>query len=99
MGEAKRRKASSGAEHEALERQLRDLGIDTSEFGFYDQRAFLAQEARDPTFLETYADWVRTRPCTPDYTQRVRSVVPRLAATLANLFESRDMQRSCVAAS
>jgi hypothetical protein len=99
MGEARRRKNSAGIEHAELDRRLRDVGIDTSQFGFYDQPAFLTQEARDPAFLETYAVWVQTRPFSPDYAQRVRSVVPRLAEVLAGLFEANDMQRSCVAAS
>lgn len=99
MGEAKRRKSSIGAQHEALDKGLRDFGINTSQFGFYDQPAFIAQEARDPAFLETYARWVQTRPRTTEYDQRVRSVVPRLGAVLAAQFEANDMQRSCVAAS
>jgi hypothetical protein len=99
MGEAKRRKASTVAEHETFERRLRDAGVDTSQFGFYDQPAFLDQEARDPTFLEVYAGWVQTRPYSQDYAQRVRAIVPRLAETLAGEFEANDMQRSCVAAS
>lgn len=95
MGEAKRRTASV-LDHDRIDERLRQLGIATTRFGFYDQPAFLAAEQRDGTFLEQYALWVTTRPRTADYDARVRGVVPRLAELLADLFEREDMQRSCV---
>ena len=95
MGEAKRRSAGA-SDHARINDQLRQLGIDTTRFGFYDQPAFLAAERRDGAFLEQYALWVQTRPRTAGYDARVRDVVPRLAEFLADLFEREDMQRSCV---
>jgi hypothetical protein len=95
MGEAKRRAANS-SDHVRIEERLRQLGVETTRFGFYDQPAFLAAEQRDGTFLEQYALWVQTRPRTDDYDARVRHIVPRLAELLADLFEREDMQRSCV---
>lgn len=92
MGEAKRR----GAVHTGIDGRLRELGVDTTKFGFYDQPAFLAAERRDGAFLEQYALWVQSRPRTIDYDARVREIVPRLAEFLADLFEREDMQRSCV---
>ena len=99
VGEAKRRKEAAAGEHQRLDARLRGLEINTSEFGFYDQPAFVAEETRNAAFLETYARWVQTRPRSLEYDQHVRSVVPRLAEALAAQFESNDMQRSCVAAS
>lgn len=95
MGEAKRRTASP-SDHACIDNRLRQLGIDTSRFGFYDQQAFLAAERRDNAFLEQYALWVQTRPRTADYDGRVRKIVPRLADFLADLFERENMHRSCV---
>jgi hypothetical protein len=99
MGEAKRRAAARANEHAMIDAALRGFGIDTSQFGFYDQPAFMAQEARDPAFLEQYARWVQSRPRTHAYDERTRRIVPRLAKLLADLFEREGMQRSCVHAS
>lgn len=99
MGEAKRRAGAVVSAHDAIERRLRELGVDTQQFGFYDQSAFVEQEARETTFLEQYALWVTTRPRTVEYDDRARRIVPALAAFLADLFESQGMQRSCVHAS
>lgn len=95
VGEAKRRGAGASA-HASINDRLRQLGIDTTRFGFYDQPAFLAAEQRDGAFLEQYALWVQSRPRTADYDTRVRDIVPRLAEFLADLFEREDMQRNCV---
>lgn len=95
MGEAKRR-AENPPDHVSIDERLRQLGVDTTLFGFYDQPAFLAAEQHDGTFLEQYALWVQTRPRTADYDARVRDIVPRLAELLADLFEREDMQHSCV---
>lgn len=99
MGEAKRRAAAAAAAHDVIERRLRELGVDTQQFGFYDQPAFVEQEARDSAFLEQYALWVKTRSRTAEYDERARRIVPALATFLADLFESQGMQRSCVHAS
>ncbi len=95
MGEAKRRGAGA-SDHARINAQLQQLGIDTTQFGFFDQPAFLEAERRDGAFLEQYASWVQTRPRTADYDARVRRIVPRLAELLADLFEREEMQRSCV---
>lgn len=96
VGEAKRRAAERSNEHETIDAALREVGVDTSKFGFYDQPAFIAQEAHDGTFLEQYARWVQSRPRTSDYDERTRIIVPRLAHMLADLFEDNGLHRSCV---
>jgi len=96
MGEAKRRAAARASAHASVDAQLQRLGIDTAQFAFYDQPAFVAEEGRDRAFLDQYALWVQSRPRTTEYDQRVREIVPRLAEFLAELFEREDMQRSCV---
>jgi hypothetical protein len=99
MGEAKRRAEARVSAHNTVDGRLRGAGIDPSQFGFYDQPAFMAEERRDGQFLEQYALWVQSRPRTADYDERVRTIVPRLAEFLADLFEREEMQRSCVHAS
>ncbi|WP_209427605.1 hypothetical protein [Pararhodobacter sp. SW119] len=99
MGEAKRRAAARKLEHATVDQRLRRLGIDTAKFGFYDQPAFLAEERHNGEFLDQYAIWVKSRPRTAEYDERVRDIVPRLAELLADLFERRNMHRSCVHAS
>lgn len=95
MGEANRQSAGV-SDHARIDDRLRQQGIDTTRFGFYDQPAFLAAERRNGAFLEQYALWVQTRPRTGAYDARVRDIVPRLAGFLADLFERENMQRSCV---
>lgn len=99
MGEAKRRALARASAHDRMDEMLRGVGVDTTRFGFYDQPAFMEQEIRDGRFLERYAEWVQSRPRTEDYDARGRSLVPRLAGFLADLFEREGMQRSCVHAS
>lgn len=96
MGQAKQRAAARAGVHAEIDARLRGLGIDTTQFGFFDQPAFAAEEGRDGTFLDQYALWVQSRPRTAEYDERVRAIVPRLAEFLADLFEREDMQRSCV---
>lgn len=99
MGEARKRAVSQSSRHKAIDNRLRELGIETSQFGFYDHPNFMAEESHDPQFLQQYADWVQSRPRALDYDQRVRSVVPQLAKILADTFEQEGMQRCCVHAS
>lgn len=94
MGDAKRQDGEVWG-HARIDARMRELGIDTTQFGFYDQPAFLAAEHRDSSFLDHYALWVQSRPRTTDYDARVRRIVPRLAEVLADLFEREGMQRSC----
>jgi len=96
MGQAKERAAARTVAHAAIDARLRGVGIDTTQFGFYDQPAFAAEEGRDGSFLDQYALWVQSRPRSAEYDERVRAIVPRLAEFLAELFEREDMHRSCV---
>ncbi len=98
MGEAKRRRGQEGGKFEVVERCLRNLGIDTSDFGFYDSEAFLRAESADASFLEQYAHWVALRPRDPAYDTHVRDVVPRLTNLLAETLRADGMIGGCVAA-
>jgi hypothetical protein len=93
MGEAKRRKQAN--EFQLLEQRLLALGVDTGEFGFIDQPAFLAAEQRDPSLLESYAKWVMLRPRAPDYDAHVRTTVPKLAKLVASVLEEDKLEGAC----
>jgi hypothetical protein len=99
MGEAKRRAAARVQEHAIVDERLRELGIDTTQFGFFDHPEFIAEENRNSEFLDHYALWVQSRPRAAEYDKRVRNIVPRLANSLADLFDGEGMQRSCAHAS
>jgi hypothetical protein len=82
-----------------LDQRLKDLGIDTRQHGFFAQSAFLTQQAKDPAFVETYAEWVRLRPRTPEYDAYVRRVVPIVSEIIVAAFKADNCHGWCVAAS
>lgn len=98
MGEAKRRRNASGGEFQLLDHTLHQMGIDTSQFGFYDQPAFVESERKDPSLLELYARWIKARPRDAAYEQHVREIVPRVAEALADAFRKDNFIGSCVPA-
>lgn len=98
MGEAKQRKLHAAGAHDRLTAELLGAGIDPTAFGFYDQPAFAAQEQRDTTYLEKYADWVMTRPIDEPYEAHVRATVPKLASLVAAALAADDMQGGCITA-
>jgi hypothetical protein len=99
MGEAKRRAATQDTMHEILDGRLRDIGVDTSKLGFTKHLALLADELGDYEVAKLYAHWVQSRPRTAEYDERVRTIVPRLASYMADLFEQNGMRFSCFHAS
>jgi hypothetical protein len=98
MGEAKRRKGQGRDTFEDVQGRLRELGIDTSRFGFYDSEPFLRVEKADPEVLEQYARWVMLRPRDPVYEAHARDIVPRLATLMAETLRSEGMHGGCFAA-
>ena len=84
MGEARRRKLTgqSAPSFVQLDARLRRLGVNTEEFGFYDQPAFMALERADPLALELYSSWVLTRSRDENYNIYARATVPKLAALI-----------------
>ena len=85
-------------QHEVLTADFKASGIDPDRFGFYDQPAFLARESADPAYLARYAEWVLTRPMSPEYDAHVRVTVPKLARLLATAFAAYDSHGRCIAA-
>lgn len=85
-------------QHQLLTADFKASGIDPSAFGFYDQPAFLARESANPAYLNAYAEWVMTRPMSPDYEAHVRATVPKLARLLATAFASYGAHGRCIAA-
>lgn len=79
---------------DVIDKGLKAAGVDTSQFGFYDQPAFLSLERRNPKVLDNYAKWVINRPRTAEYDEHARSVVPKVA----ELIEKRLARENAVAA-
>ena len=73
-------------------------GINTSEFGFYDQTAFVEREKVDHEYLSQYAKWVNLRPLDKSYVSHVTATVPKLAQLLSNALREDNWEGSCVAA-
>lgn len=97
MGEAKRKRVSRRGRAGELEDRFSRLGIDFSRPGFYDAPEFLAQERADRRFLETYAEWVLSRPRAADEDAKVREILPRLADIVNARLTKHDWIGGCVA--
>lgn len=98
MGEARRRAHSRVAEYSRLTGMFRSDGVNTDEFSFYDQAAFLEQEKSQPTYLVNYAKWVMLRPADDVYRARVRSIVPRLAQLISRSLIEDQWEGPCIVA-
>ncbi len=98
MGESKRRTGQSRTTFASVERSLHELGINTSDFGFYDSDPFLKAESLNPAILEKYAFWVALRPRDAAYDNHARDVVSRLTSLLADTLRADGMLGGCVAA-
>jgi hypothetical protein len=88
----------TAGQHALLTADFRASGIDPDAFGFYDQLGFLARESTDPAYLARYAQWVLTRPMSPEYEAHVRATVPKLAHLLSAAFAAHDAHGRCLAA-
>ncbi|WP_299933016.1 hypothetical protein [uncultured Pelagimonas sp.] len=95
MGEAKRRMNGDKNQFDRLNKELTDLGVKTDQFGFCDEREFLAAERSNPTILETYAKWVMLRPRDANYDAHVNRIVPKLAQLVAAVLEEDELEGSC----
>ncbi len=86
-------------QHAFLTADFKAYGIDPEAFGFYNQPAFRARESLNPAYVSNYAEWVMTRPMSPDYEAHVRATVPKLAHLLATAFADHGALGRCVPAS
>jgi hypothetical protein len=97
MGDAKRKRESQQNRAKELEEQFDRLGINFSRPGFFDTPQFLARERADRRFLESYAEWVLSRPRSADEHAKVREVVPRLADIVNARLRRHNWIGGCVA--
>jgi hypothetical protein len=86
-------------QHELLTADFRASGIDPTQFGFFDQPAFLAREHSHVDYLTNYAEWVVTRPISANYAAHVTATVPKLSQLLASALADRGAWGCCVGAS
>lgn len=80
-----------------LLRRFEQLGIDTSQPGFYDEPEFMAEERRDRRFLESYAEWVVHRDRSDEYDAHVRNVLAKLAPIVSARLDRHQWFGSCIA--
>lgn len=86
-------------QHALLTADFKTSGVDPDAFGFYNQPAFRARESVNDAYLTNYAEWVMTRPLSPDYEAHVRATLPKLAHLLAITFANHGALGRCVPAS
>lgn len=99
MGEANQKQGlgNSAKRRKQLQRFFEDRRIDYSQPGFYDDPSFIAEEQRQPLFLETYGEWVICRERSSDYDSHVRKVLDRLAPIISARLDRHEWFGSCVA--
>ncbi|MGA9657696.1 MAG: hypothetical protein WBQ60_01150 [Asticcacaulis sp.] len=78
-----------------VDARLRASGVDTSQFGFYDQPSALS----DKDLHEAYARWVLLRPRDAAYDAHVRAVVPKLCKLMVGALKADNWQGGCLVAS
>jgi hypothetical protein len=81
---------------EQLEAKFRRLGIDFANPGFYDSAEFRAVEHGDPTFLNSYAQYVQRLTLPPEYLERARTVVRNTAEFLYHELVADGRRGACV---
>jgi hypothetical protein len=97
MGQAKCRSAKgTGTSFDELDAKLRRLGIETQQFGFYDQPAFVAIEQANPAALEWYSSWVLQRPRDAAYNQYARTTVRKVASIVEQRLAASRALGACV---
>lgn len=104
MGEAKTKRQLGHSSPEAVNARrtvivslFRELGIDISQPGFYDQPNFVAQERRDSRFAERYAEWVLLRERDQTYDARVQTIVPQVTNILQRRIVQHGWYGACIA--
>ncbi|MDB5992675.1 MAG: hypothetical protein JWQ10_4078 [Herbaspirillum sp.] len=68
---------------EAIERAFKNRGIVADAPGFYDSPAFILAEQADPAFLETYAEYVRSREYDSVYLEAAAEKIRRAAESVS----------------
>lgn len=79
-----------------LSEKLQALGIDVSRPGFYDDPAFIAEERRNPEFLQKYAQFVDSQHYTAEYLDLARTTVQRFAEFLFQRLKKDGRLGACV---
>ncbi|HCD34625.1 MAG TPA: hypothetical protein DER01_19615 [Phycisphaerales bacterium] len=75
---------------------LKDLGVDISQPGFYDDPRFVAQEQSNPAFLDCYASFVRRVDRTAVYDQEARARIRAVCDFLYNQLATDGRLGACV---
>ena len=81
---------------DAIQRDFLGRGIPIETPGFYDHPAFIAQEGKDPKYLNNYARFVHQRPRSVEYDAHVKRVVPIVANIYHNQLKKNGRLGACV---
>lgn len=82
-----------------LEREFTRLGIDYSQPGFHDSFSFLAAEAKDPTFIDRYAQYVEARYYTDSELTEAKRKIEIASDVVSKAVQSDGRHGLCVVAS
>lgn len=82
-----------------LEREFEQLGIDYLKPGFHDSRPFLAAEARAPTFIDRYAQYVESRYYSVSELAEAKRKIEVAASVVSQAVQADGRNGLCVVAS
>jgi hypothetical protein len=80
-------------------RLFREMGLRIGEPGFYDDPRFIAEEEKNPEFLEMYAAFVRERRYSNGYLDRARRTIRQAVEFLYDGLHSENQLGRCIDAS
>lgn len=81
---------------EMLINKFKTDNVDTSYPGFYNESSFIANETRDPRYLNQYAFWVRYQNYNEKYLNKVKNLVPKVVAILNEELINDGRKGACV---
>lgn len=82
--------------YERLATDFQSRGIPIDKPGFCDHPNFLAEERRNPSFLNNYAAFVATQPYTEEYLGHARNVLTKASNILYKELKSNGRSGACV---
>lgn len=84
------------SQYDELVREFTEKKIPYEQLEFYNHSNFLAQERRDPAYLEKYARYVKDRPYSEEYLERARAVIPRICQLIREELARDGAKGACV---
>jgi hypothetical protein len=79
-----------------IEQFFKELNIDYSKIGFYDSPEFMDIEKRNPSFLESYAQFVLERTYSEDYIKKAQIEIPFITKILNEELKKDGRLGACI---